>query len=360
MASVEQRGDGWRVRWRTLGGEPRSRQCPDRRAARELKAEIEHAQALGRDWTAEAEGRVGPGLDDLFADALVDAGRRLKASTVQRTETVLALFLSAHPDATPAALTVETLHRWHGTLLARGLARRTAASYLFEVAHVWRWAYDSDRWGSIVPRPRKVDPGPVPPPAHVQAPALADIDRAIAAAAVGSTRPSWPRRLMLVVRFTGLRAGQASRLTWTDVDLDARRLVVRPELGKSRQEQRGRALPIHSALAAEMAGWGRREGLVVDLRGKPVDHALMARIYRDAGVETQQPFHGIRHAVATHMRRAGVSEDVVGRLLGHGATVTGAHYIDPAALWPAMVDAIATLPELGAAGVTDLDARRAR
>lgn len=357
MAWIESRGGGFRVRWRTLAGEGRSRQCPDRRSARELKADVERAHAAGREWTPEVDGGAGPGLDDVFADYLIDAARRLKPGTVARAETVLAMFLSAAPDVGPAGLSVETLHRWHGGLLARGVSRRTAAAYLFTVAHVWRWAYDTERWGSIVPRPRKVDPGPVPPSAHVEAPSLADIDRAIESAGTGATRPTWPRRLMVFVRFTGLRAGQVRRLLWTDLDIDALRIDVRPELGKTRQEQRGRSIPMHPALAAELAGWGRREGLVVDMRGKPIDYAMMERIYTEAAVDTRQPFHGIRHAISGWMRSHGAAEDAIGRLIGHAGTITGVHYIGMSPVWMEMVAAVGALPEIGAAGVS-LDAAR--
>lgn len=50
MATIERRGDGWRVRWRDPDGTGRSQQCPTARSAREVKLAVEEAAALGRRW----------------------------------------------------------------------------------------------------------------------------------------------------------------------------------------------------------------------------------------------------------------------------------------------------------------------
>ena len=150
------------------------------------------------------------------------------------------------------------------------------------------------------------------------------------------------------------------RLEWTDVDLEARRLVIRGELGKSRGEQRGRVVPLHPSLVVELSGWGRREGPLVAGQAAESQRRVTRSIWAATGTTPRQPMHGIRHAVATHLRSVGVADDVIGALLGHTGSVTREHYIDPAALWSLMVDAISRIPPVGARGVSESidDARK--
>lgn len=154
-------------------------------------------------------------------------------------------------------------------------------------------------------------------------------------------------------------AGQVRRLEWTDVDLEARRLVIRGELGKSRGEQRGRVVPLHPSLVVELSGWGRREGPLVAGQSSETHRRVMASIWSATGTVPRQPLHGIRHAVAAHLRSEGVADDVIGALLGHTGSVTREHYIDQAALWSLMVDAVGKIPPVGVRGVsTSIDDAR--
>lgn len=359
MASVEKRGDGFRVRWRTLAGEPRSRQCPDRATARKLRAEIDREIASGRDWSAAPDR--GPGtVADLAADYLADCRRRLSPKTVRWKGCTLAGligFLSPGGEAPgPAALTRDNLHRWHASLLGER-SRRTAAQYLSEAGSLWQWAFESDTWSSHVCPPRRLDPGPVPPPPRLPTPTLAQVDAAIEQARLVPVPTT--ARVMLIMRYQGIRAGQSMQLLWSDVDFEGLRMVIRPELGKSQQERRGRVIPLHPALAAEMAGWGRREGLLVGREVRQMQGRTLAMVWARAGFpDVPQPLHGIRHAVATHLRSTGTPEDIVGAILGHVQTVTGAHYVDPVAMWPMLVSAVSSIPPVGARGVSELDAHR--
>lgn len=352
MASIEQRGGAFRVRWRTVAGDPRSRKCPDRQTARKLKAEVERAHALGRDWDPTPEIEDGRDLESLAADYLIDCQRRLKASTCDRKLAVLGVFLEFAGPVPAAALSRPLLERWHGQLITR-IARRTAAAYLGEGMQLWRWASEHEDWERIVQRPRAVDPGPVPASVAIPAPPLWAVDAAIGHAL--ESRAPWVGRLMTIMRYTGIRPGQARFLEWRDVDLQARTITIRPELGKTSQEQTGRTIPMHEALAEALAGWGRREGRIVGMHPKP--HARpLERIWRLAGHDARQPLHGIRHAVASVLRGAGIAEDIIGRIVGHAPTVTGGHYIDAASVWPMMVEAVALIPRIGVPGVSkDID-----
>ena len=139
----------------------------------------------------------------------------------------------------------------------RGCAVNTANLRIRSVEQWWRWAFEHDDFGIDTPRPRTTKL-----PAREQhatyAPTWAQMDASIEA----HTTVHY-RRLCMLLRCTGLRKTQALAVRWEDVDLDAVTLYVRPELGKTKAERRGRLIPIAPVLVEELAGWGRREGLLL-------------------------------------------------------------------------------------------------
>lgn len=363
-ATVGERNGKPEVRWRTVAGKSKRRQCKTKRAADKLCNEINFLLDLGRDW-APPDSRRGaaPTVAKLGADYLADAGRRLSPKTVEGLRAAinsLVGFLSADEGA-PAPVTSlsrDNLHRWHAAML-QDVDVRTAATKLARASGMWRWASEeSDTWEDVVPRWRRVSAGMVPAPRRIPAPTLAQVDQAIAAAPV-----EWMRRLLTFMRYTGLRYNQVLRLDWADVHLAERRLTIRPELGKSKQERRGRVVPLHSGLADELAGWGRREGPLVTGQPSQISKDQRRRPWTLAGIEVRQPYHGVRHALASHLRSGGTPEDEIGYLLGHAGGVTGVYAFDAVSMWPRLVLAVESLPVVGAAcvpGVSQLDTSRAK
>lgn len=351
--SVEQCRDGWRVRWRTLAGRARTRQCPSKRTANALDREIKDLKARGVDWAPAA----GPAADlpAILSAYLEDCGRIVTAGTVKTRHIVLNLFadwLAARHrgDLSPELLTRDALAAWHGHLLgARKLCRNTANAYVGIVLAAWTWAHDSDAFGDDVPRPRTPALPAADPPRRAAAPTWAEMDAAIDAARARGVE--WYARLMTVQRFTGLRPGQARRLDWADVDLGARVLTIRPELGKSVQERGGRTVPIPPPFAAELAGWGVRVGPLVAGQARETAMRTVARFWRDAGVDAAKwssPLHCLRKGYVSGLAGLGVDERLVQMLVGHARGVTGDVYTDAAALWPALVEAVARVPARGA------------
>ena len=108
----------------------------------------------------------------------------------------------------------------------------------------WIWAYDDERFEQHVPRPRRFKEIKRPAPKETKAATELELRRVIAA--IGSTQ--WQRNLAVLLAFTGLRVNQAMRLKWPDFDFGRGELRIRPELGKSRQERRGRHVPISEHL----------------------------------------------------------------------------------------------------------------
>lgn len=314
------------------------------------------------------------------AQEYLDASRRWLAPSTRRVLTsrvrVFLRFLrSERPRGrlTPELLNASLLGRFHDHLTReRGNTPIVAHQVVRAVEAFWRWAWEHDEHGEWFGRPKRLqlaEPAPVEP---ARVPAFAELDRVIAAVtgegstdAGGVQRAAWYRQVMVIARYTGLRVGQVLRLEWRDVDLDAALLTVRPELGKSKQEKRGRVVPIAEHLVEELAGWGRREGYLVEPWGgrRVVDYKTLERIYERAGVDyPRQPMHGFRKALVSWLTEQRVRQLVISRLVGHAAGITADVYTDPAALLLEQREAVATIPKIGQADgrLVELDRARAR
>ena len=149
------------------------------------------------------------------------------------------------------------------------------------------------------------------------------------------------------------------QLEWRDLDLARARLTIRPELGKSRQEKTGGVVPISAHLVDAAAGWGRREGLLIETTGdaRRIDYAAFRRAWELAGVPQRQPFHPLRKAFASELRRQGVQTDVIARLVGHAQGTTADVYLDPYAMAEEMRAAVDLITAVGETREIPLHAR---
>jgi len=146
-------------------------------------------------------------------------------------------------------------------------------------------------------------------------------------------------------------------LTWADFDLDEATLRVRPELGKSKQERRGRRVPISPHLVDLLRAWGPGEGYVVESRrfgtgprARQERNRDMRRAWERSGARPEayrQPHHCFRKGFVSELRRAGADPDAIEVLVGHSLGLRGV-YTDPAAL--PMREAVGLIPAIGAAG----------
>lgn len=180
------------------------------------------------------------------------------------------------------------------------------------------------------------------------------------------------RGLILVAAFTGLRLGDAARLSWSSVDLEAKRITLVPS--KTKKKKREVRIPIQPDLLAffesvtihsdkpdasvfeklSTVGIGARAGLsqtfnkIMQTAG--VDRGKPSRVIeegRDSGkgrITYERGFHSLRHTFTTWLRTAGVSEEDRMALTGH--TTRDSHQIYSHADESALRDAIAKLPTL--------------
>lgn len=378
MASIQRKetGDGprWRVRWRNPGEAGQVVvTCHSADAARHVKIQAESAHDRGLPYYgphAEAEARARVEAERRAADELRARedlrflsveylrarGRKLAPGSLNQIDVALGVFLT-HLEPDPETriplerLTVEAIGLHYDYLRAeRKCSSATAAARVGYVSRWWRWCYEQDRWPDLG-RPRDVEIPEVAPHPEPVAPTWGEMDRAVACAA------GWYVRLLTVCRYTGLR-GEDQVLQLRRDDLIGDDLRIRPELGKTRQERRGRLIPVSRHLLAAIEEWPRDlDGWLVHIERTTARHAgpPKRRAWNDqtsgawerAGVrrevwDTQptadgsrrngHPLHAFRRGVISGLLALGADLPDVQYLVGHQLVggVTTERYTDPA------------------------------
>lgn len=349
MASYEKRDDGWSVRWRDPDGTNRRRQVPDATSRDRLVREIEAAQAEGRRW--EPVARRNPAVVELVGEYLREMRRTWRPNTYESHSVSLSLFVAwVDRKIRRKHVGVEVLSKalvgefWDHCREEREIGVNTANLRARSVEQFWAWCYDHDEHGTVTPRPRRAKlPGRQQ--SMTTAPTWEEMDAVIAA----HTTTHY-RRLCLLLRCTGLRKSQAFGLRWDDVDLAAGTLRVRPELGKTQAERRGRVVPLAPVLVAELAGWGRREGWLLPWPSplRKAHNITLERAWVRAGVPGEgwrgRTAHAFRKGFVTGLRALGADRDAVEFLVGHSLGLPGV-YTDPRAY--SLVSAVALVPAVG-------------
>ncbi len=247
--------------------------------------------------------------------------------------------------------------KWEGKERARATCRKAVEV----VQGAWAWAAEQDEYDGMVPRPKKVRLPSLSSDPTV-APTWAEMDAVIAVASEGQ------QRLAVLLRFTGLRVQQVMGLRWEDLDLRKGTLTVRGELGKTKQERRGRVVPLSPLLIDELRSWGPGIGWIVPSRRKADGPRArearardMRRLWKRAGVRdevwTGRPHHCFRKGFTSGLKRLRADDEAVEYLLGHSLQLRGV-YTDPHAL--PLIDAVKLIPPIQTeAQVIDLESRRA-
>jgi integrase len=364
-------GPRWDVIWYNPGDpKQKSYTCTTHEIAKRVRLDAEAAIQLGRPYfgprkeaAMESERRAAALVDlrVLLVEYIASRRRAGRAeSSIYQIDTAISLFLATLSDDDKAPipgerLTVEALNGYYDHLRTeRGCSLRTSRDRVQYIERWWAWATNQGRWPTL-PHPRRIEMAEPPVPPEPTAPTWVEMDRVIACAT------GWHRDLFTVCRFTGLRANdQAMQLRRADIDPDAATLRIRPELGKTRAEKRGRVVPVSRHLLAAVAafpvdpdGWlihvppnaGRWTG-----PPKRVVWNLQAeRAWERAGVrrevwDTQpsedghrhngSPLHAFRDGVITGLQVLGVPLPDIQYLVGHkiAGGVTVERYTDPTAV----------------------------
>lgn len=118
--------------------------------------------------------------------------------------------------------------------------------------------------------------------------------------------------LVLLAMNTGLRRSELLGLQWTDIDLEARMLTVRPESAKNGKQ---RHVPLNAEALDVLVRWQTQSGAgrvfaIGDCKTAWNNLLQSARI-------AQFRFHDLRHHFASKLVMAGVDINTVRVLLGH-------------------------------------------
>jgi integrase len=346
--------DGYQVRWREPGDEvgidgkrklvQRTRMCPTAKVRDEFKAEVERCEALGIRWEPHA-AHPPADLNDGMKAYVLECLRRRKQGTVERIVFALELFKRFAAErggiTRTADLSREAMREFYAWLALprtsrhgkQARSKETICKNTGIVQRMWVWLHNQDET-KTVPTPKLLDLE-WSVPTVVVAPTWAEMDACIAAC-----ETEWHRQLATLMRFTGLRVHQAMHIEWRDIDVEHATLRVRPELGKTKKEMRGRVVPLSPHFVEILCGWGMREGFVVksNRRGqrsriaRPRD---MDRAWTRGGVRPEawkgSPHHSFRDGFVSGLKKLGADDEAVEHLVGHSLGLRE-RYLDADAL----------------------------
>lgn len=373
MASIEKRGKRHLVKWRdppNHGGGHRTKSCPDRATAEEVQRQVERDYALGLRW-APGEAPEAPMIEAARDAFLKFRGARKRANTLVNDEVAIAQFVDFLRERSPRSrgfriselsnTSLQQFDLWQRGRVTRDatIGPRTANARVLAVRRWWAWMMSQDAYRvhlQAPPEARVLDlPSPAWAPPH--APTWDEMDRAITA-----SDDDWTKDIAIVLRYTGLRQGQAMALEWRDFDLDAGLLTVRPELGKTKQERAGRVVPISPHLVRWLAGRGVRRGLVIAPHKQQrkatcwdMEWGWLRGLVRLA-VWDGHPAHAYRYGFTSGLKALGADVEAVEHLVGHAVPGARSSYLDPR--WALRLrEAVELVPEVGA-GANNVQAMR--
>lgn len=307
-------------------------------------------------------------IETWVAEWLRRKSRDSSEATMARYNGHLGAFLKwLGPDRSKKPLesvTPQHVRQWRESLQDAGRAGKTVLAYLKDLGGAYRAAI---REGLVSFNPCS---------------ALEAIDTSdsmerkpfsleeVASLLTATPSPEW-RGLILVAAFTGLRLGDAAKLSWQSVDLAAKQITLIPS--KTKKKKREVHIPIQPDLLAYLEstpiasddpaapvfavlsklGIGARTGLSQTFNGimqaAGVDRGKASRTVTEGKatvgrVNYERGFHSLRHTFTSWLRNAGVSEEDRMALTGHSTRES--HQIYSHASEQAGRDAIAKLPSL--------------
>jgi integrase len=263
------------------------------------------------------------------------------------------------------SVTTQDARRWRESLQDTGRTGKTVLSYTKDIGGAYRAAIREGLTNSnpftaleAIDTSDSLDRKPFTP-------------AEVAALMVSSPSQEW-QGLILVAAFTGLRLGDAAKLSWASVDLSLKRITLVP--AKTKKKKREVRIPIQPDLLTffesvliisdapdapvfeklSKMSIGARTGLSqafnkimaqagVD-RGKPSRDIAKGKDAGAGRTTYERGFHSLRHTFTSWLRNAGVSEEDRMALTGHSTRESHAIYSHEDE--QALRDAVAKLPSL--------------
>lgn len=245
------------------------------------------------------------------------------------------------------SVTVQDARRWRESLQDAGRTGKTVLSYTKDIGAVYRAAI---REGLVAFNPVSALEAVSTDDSHERKPFTAEeVTKLINAAPC----EEW-RGLIMLGANTGLRLGDAARLSWSSVDLEAKLIRLMPSKTIKKKvtvelpiipelldyflavpiTSKDPAAPVFPTLSKldVKGGSGLSSTFVRIMEKAGVDRGKASRDRKDgeavgAGrVVYEKGFHSLRHQFATRLRDAGVSEEDRMALTGHSTRESHARY----------------------------------
>jgi integrase len=366
----------WRIRWRQ---DERQADGSVRRKQREtyayssndrkrLEADIEQ-QLVSRGWwePESIEGRSKPleANAERVAEKWLQwkmGTRRVQPATIRANlGSVKAWFKAVRTlenigqDAVVSGRTfsVSMMNRVATLWREASYADGTVYQWISAIVDLWTWAYDQPDYTHVIERPPTNRRLVLPPTVIYEAPpdvaTWAETD-----ACLRHIRLPMPRRIAIIMRYTGLRLEQAVMIHREDIDVDAATLLIRK--GKSRREQGlMRRVPVSRHLLNDLGDWlfthaaGPLFPDLSDPTRPMVSYRNQTRYVTEAWAAATEegevrkqvwmpvnrvkarPDHAFRASFQSNLLDHGISDTVIDWLVGHAPSTTrGRHYAQPA------------------------------
>jgi integrase len=142
------------------------------------------------------------------------------------------------------------------------------------------------------------------------------------------------RQVLIFLRFTGCRPGEAARLEWHDIDLAGRVIVLRRHK-TSKRTKKPRVIPLHPVVVKLLIFLRRLnqpgEHVFLTSRKTPWHRVSLAqrlrRVRQAAGIAEDAKLYGLRHRFGTTAILRGVDLKTLSELMGHTTTRMTEHYV---------------------------------
>jgi integrase len=144
------------------------------------------------------------------------------------------------------------------------------------------------------------------------------------------------RQLLIFLRYTGARPGEASSLEWEDINLEKAVIVLhRHKTSRTQRVKKPRVIPLHPVVLKLLIHIRRRgePGPLVFLNHRQTAwnrSNLSLRVRRAraaAGVPGEAKLYGLRHGFGTRSILNGVDLKTLAELMGHTTTRMTEHYV---------------------------------
>jgi len=137
------------------------------------------------------------------------------------------------------------------------------------------------------------------------------------------------RPIVVLLVNTGLRRDELLHLTWDDVDLERRLLIVQAKDGWRPKDYQLRHIPLNDAALKALKELRHRAGasmewVFADRKGDPYSADYLTHQFKAmlGEVKINGHLHALRHTFASHLVMQGADLYTVAKLLGHANTKT--------------------------------------